>query len=355
VSARREEFESARGGVPADEPEVAERGTPVEDHAPSHAGERVPVHGDREEKSRPLNVLGKRQRKTDGLEKSTGRARYTDDLVLPGMLHGKILRSPHPHARILSIDASEALALPGVHGVVTGAEMPIPFGIIVWTPDEQALATDRVRYVGDAVAAVAAVDEDTANRALALIRVEYEVLEAIFDPHEAARRTDVQIHEAKKPGHNGNISKIVKLDFGEVDRGLAESDVVIEGDYFFEGTTHTPIEPHCAIGQWEEGGAAEGRLTVWSSTQVPALPAPRARARAGAGRGPGAGDPAAVGGGIRREERALRPGVLRREAGDEDRPAGEDPLHARGGVLRPPRPPSLPHAGTGWARRRTAS
>jgi 4-hydroxybenzoyl-CoA reductase subunit alpha len=269
MSARNEEFESARGGVPTDEPEVAERGTPVEDHAPSHAGEAVPVHGDREEKARPLNVIGTRQRKTDGLEKSTGRARYTDDIVLPGMLHGKILRSPHPHARIHSIDATAALALPGVHAVVTGDEMPIPFGIIVWTPDEQALATEKVRYVGDAVAAVAAADEDTANRALGLIRVEYEVLEALLDPHEAARRTDVQIHAAKKPGHNGNISKIVKLDFGEVERGMAESDVVIEGDYFFEGTTHTPIEPHCAIGQWEAGGAPNGRLTVWSSTQVP--------------------------------------------------------------------------------------
>jgi 4-hydroxybenzoyl-CoA reductase alpha subunit len=269
VSAERQEFESARGGVPADEPEVAERGTPVVDHAPSHAGEKVKLYGSREEKSAPLNVIGTRQRTTDGLDKSTGRARYTDDLLLPGMLHGKILRSPHPHALIRSIDTSAAQALPGVFAVVTGSEMPIPFGIIVWTPDENALATDKVRYIGDAVAAVAAVDEDTALRALELIHVDYEVLEALLDPHEAVRRTDVQIHEAKKAGHNGNISKIVKLEFGEVEQGLAASDVVIEGEYFFEGTTHTPIEPHCAIGQWEEGGAPGGRLTVWSSTQVP--------------------------------------------------------------------------------------
>jgi 4-hydroxybenzoyl-CoA reductase alpha subunit len=269
MSAERQEFESARGGVPADEPEVAERGTPVVDHAPSHAGEKVKLYGSREEKAGPLNVIGTRQRKTDGLEKSTGRARYTDDLVLPGMLHGKILRSPHPHALIRSIDTSAAQALPGVFAVVTGSEMPIPFGIIVWTPDENALATDKVRYIGDAVAAVAAVDEDAAQRALELIQVEYEVLEALLDPHEAVRRTDVQIHEAKKAGHNGNISKIVKLEFGEVEQGLDASDVVVEGEYFFEGTTHTPIEPHCAIGQWEAGGAPGGRLTVWSSTQVP--------------------------------------------------------------------------------------
>jgi 4-hydroxybenzoyl-CoA reductase subunit alpha len=262
-------FTSARGGVPADQPEVAATGVPVADHDVSHVGEPIPLHGSRDDQPRDLRVIGTRQRKTDGLAKSTGRARYTDDITLPGMLHGKILRSPHPHARIVSVDTSAAEALPGVHATVVGSEMPIPFGIIVWTPDEHALATEKVRYIGDAVAAVAARDEETANRALDLIRVEYEVLEPILDPREAARRTDVQIHAPKKAGHNGNISKMVKLEFGEVEQGLADSDVVVEGEYFFEGTTHTPIEPHCAIGLWEEGGAPAGRLTVWSSTQVP--------------------------------------------------------------------------------------
>jgi 4-hydroxybenzoyl-CoA reductase subunit alpha len=264
-----ENLASARGGVPPGQPEVAEPNVPVEDHAPSHAGAPVPLHGSREAQPRELNVLGRPQRKVDGLAKSTGRAVYTDDITLPGMLHGKILRSPHPHARIVSIDTSEAEAMPGVHGVVTGAEMPTPYGIIVWTPDEQALATEKVRHVGDAVAAVAAVDEETANEAIERIRVEYEVLEPILDPEEALLRTDVQIHRAKKEGHNGNISKIVKLEFGEVDQGMGDADVVVEGEYFFEGTTHTPIEPHCAIGLWEQGGAPNGRLTVWSSTQVP--------------------------------------------------------------------------------------
>jgi 4-hydroxybenzoyl-CoA reductase subunit alpha len=266
------ELESARGGVPPDQPEVAEPHTPVGDHVASHAGEVVAgVEGGQvnARRGQDLHVLGRRLRKTDGLSKGTGRARYTDDIALPGMLHGKILRSPHPHARILSIDTSEAESLPGVFSTVTGAEMPIPYGIIVWTPDEQALATDKVRYIGDAVAAVAARDEETANRALELIRVEYEVLEPIFDPEEAIRRTDVQIHEAKKAGRNGNISKVVELEFGDLEAGFAASSVSVEGDYFFEGTTHTPIEPHCAIGMWEEGGAPNGRLTVWSSTQVP--------------------------------------------------------------------------------------
>jgi 4-hydroxybenzoyl-CoA reductase subunit alpha len=266
------EFQSARGGVPPDQPEVAERGTPVSDHVASHAGEPVSVDGGVEEAdSGPLRVIGTRQRKLDGLEKSTGRARYTDDLVLPGMLHGKILRSPHAHARILSVDTSAAEALEGVFGVVVGAEMPRPYGIIPWTPDEQALCTNRARYIGDGVAAVAAVDEDTANQALDLIRVEYEVLPSILEPEAALtpEAAAIPIHEPAKPGRNGNISKIVKLEFGEVDAGLEAADVVVEGEYYFEGTTHTPIEPHCAIGLWEAGGAPNGRLTVWSSTQVP--------------------------------------------------------------------------------------
>ena len=221
----------------------------------------------RELAGRDFAVIGGRNRRVDAIAKATGRAIYTDDIALPAMLHGKILRSPHPHARIVSIDTSGALALPGVHAVVTGRDMPTKYGIIPWTRDEEPLAVDRVRYIGDAVAAVAAVDEDTAIRALDLIDVEYEVLPAILDPEQALTPPEgaVPIHEPKKPGHNGNITKIVRLEFGEVDRELAESDVVVEGEYFFEGTTHAPIEPHCAIGHYDPSG----KLTVWSATQVP--------------------------------------------------------------------------------------
>lgn len=214
---------------------------------------------------REFRVVGRRMLRTDGLGKATGATVYTDDIALPRMLHGKILRSPHPHAKILSIDTSGAEALDGVRAVVTGRDMPTPYGIIPWTRDEHALCVDRVRFVGDAVAAVAADDEDTANRALDLIRVEYEELPAYYEPEEALAGAEVPIHEPRKPDRNGNITKHVRLEFGEVDRLLDESEVVVEGDYFFEGTTHAPIEPHCAIGWYDPSG----KLTVWSSTQVP--------------------------------------------------------------------------------------
>ena len=213
-----------------------------------------------------FTLIGSRLRKIDGLEKSTGQAQFTDDLVFPGMLHGKILRSPHPHARILSIDAGEALAMEGVHAVITGRDMPMKYGIIPWTQDESPLCVERVRYIGDGVAAVAAVDEDTAIRALDAIGVEYEELPAYLDPWEALEATDGPfIHEPKKEGRNGNVTKTVKLEFGAVDELMGSSHVVVEGEYFFEGSTHTPIEPHCAIGQYE----GNGKLTVWSATQVP--------------------------------------------------------------------------------------
>jgi 4-hydroxybenzoyl-CoA reductase subunit alpha len=214
---------------------------------------------------REFAVIGRRLRKVDGAGKVTGATPYTDDIVLPGMLHAKILRSPHPHARILSIDTSAAEAMAGVHAVITGRDMPEPYCIIPWTRDETPLCVDRVRFIGDGVAAVAAVDEDTANRALDAIRVEYEIIEPILEPEDALRADAPQIHEAGKPGRNGNITKHVRLEFGDVDGEIVGSDIVVEGEYFFEGTTHAPIEPHCAVGWFDP----RGRLTLWSSTQVP--------------------------------------------------------------------------------------
>ena len=212
-----------------------------------------------------FTVIGNRSRKVDGYGKVTGATVYTDDMVLPAMLHGKILRSPHPHATIISIDTSAAEAMEGVYAVVTGRDMPVTYCIIPWTRDEYPLCVDKVRYIGDGVAAVAAIDEETANRALRAIQVEYELLEPVLAAERALEPDAPQIHRAEKPGRNGNITKHVRLEFGDVDAALAASDIVIEGEYFFQGTTHTPIEPHCAIGLYDESG----RLTVWSATQVP--------------------------------------------------------------------------------------
>ena len=218
------------------------------------------------QRSEDFRVIGDKHRKVDGLAKATGQAIYADDVQLPGMLHAKTLRSTRAHARIRTIDTSKARALPGVHAVITGADLPIRYGVIPWTPDENALAVDKVRFIGDEVAAVAAVDEDTANAALRLIEVDYEDLYAFLDPRDALARTSPLIHETKpngKPATN-NVSKHVHLDFGDVDAELGASDVVVEGDYTFHGTTHTAIEPHCAVAQV----AADGLLTLWSSTQI---------------------------------------------------------------------------------------
>ena len=209
--------------------------------------------------------VGQSLRKVEGLDKAVGAAIYADDIVLPGMLHAKTLRSPHCHARIRSIDASAALALPGVVAVITGADLPTKYGVIPWTQDEHALAVDKVRFIGDEVAAVAAVDEDTANAALKLIQVDYEVLEAWLDPNEslANQLTDARpaIHEGHK---HGNISKHVELEFGDVDGAFERADVVLENDYVFHSSTHAAIEPHCVVAR----ESADGLLTLWSSTQI---------------------------------------------------------------------------------------
>ncbi len=206
-------------------------------------------------------LVGKRARRGDLVRKVRGEVRYTDDIKLPRMLHARLLRCPHAHARIRSIDATRALADPSVLSVITGRDMPRRFGIIPWTPDEYPLALEKARFVGDAVAAVAALDERSADDALKRIDVDYEILPSVFDLDEAATRTEVGL------GATGadNVSKHVDLSFGDVDAALASSDLVIEGDYFFEGTAHAPIETHCAIGQFD----GDGLLTVWSSTQVP--------------------------------------------------------------------------------------
>lgn len=212
-------------------------------------------------------VLGARGRKADSIQKATGEAIYTDDITLPRMAHGKILRSPHAHARIRAIRTERAEALPGVYAVLVGGELPTPYCVIPWTPDETALAIDKVRYIGDAVAAVAAVDEDTAIKALALIEVDYEVLPAAVEPEDALKDGAPLIHETDWKGRprQDNVCKEVALDFGDVDANLAASAAVVSGEWFYEGSTHAPIEPHCALATFNP----DGQLTIWSATQVP--------------------------------------------------------------------------------------
>lgn len=209
-----------------------------------------------------MNLVGKWQPRTDSVERVTGRTRYVDDLSFPGMLHAKIVRSPHPHARILSIDATRALELPGVHAVVTGKDMPTRYGILPWTHDEYPLAVERALYVGDAVAAVAAVDEATAERAAGLLDIRWERLPHVLDPAEALAEGAPKVNDTAR---DGNVTKHVELVFGDVDGAMQRAEVIVEDEYVFPGSTHAAIEPHCAIGLWE----ATGVLTVYSTTQVP--------------------------------------------------------------------------------------
>jgi 4-hydroxybenzoyl-CoA reductase alpha subunit len=209
-----------------------------------------------------MNVIGKNRRRVDARAKVTGQTRFADDVTLPRMLHARLLRAPVPHARIVSIDASRALASPGVFLVLTGRDLPIAYGILPVSQDEHALAIDRVRFVGDPVALVVAKDELTAFEALDLIAVEYEALHTFADPIDSLTRAEPQIHDYAV---RGNIHKIVSLAFGDTDRALADADRVFEDTFFYQGSTHLPIEQHAAVAARDP----DGKLVLWSSTQTP--------------------------------------------------------------------------------------
>jgi 4-hydroxybenzoyl-CoA reductase subunit alpha len=209
-------------------------------------------------------VVGESVPRIDAPDLATGRAIFTDDIRLPAMLHGKILSSPHAHARIRKIDTSRAEALPGVKAVLTAAEVPETcYGVSPARYDEQVLAGDRVRYVGDEVAAVAAVDEETCRKALDAIEVDYEILPAVFDPFEAMEQGAPRVHD--HPRFERNINTRVDWHFGDVDKGFAEAEVIREESFTGNRTYQSPMEPHCALARWEP----EGRVTLWTSTQVP--------------------------------------------------------------------------------------
>ncbi|TMF76954.1 MAG: aldehyde oxidase [Chloroflexi bacterium] len=182
-------------------------------------------------------------------------------MLLPRTLHCKILRSPHPHARILSIDTSAARRIPGVQAVITGADLPVKFGILPVTQDERALEHEKVRYVGDPIAAVAATEEEIAAAACDAIVVAYEGLEPVMSIEAAlSAPKDERIQDYGGPN---NIHKLVALEFGDVDGGLARADHIREDVFFFQGNTHLPMEQHSAIATY-----VDGKVTLWSSTQV---------------------------------------------------------------------------------------
>ncbi len=209
-----------------------------------------------------MKVVGKPRRRVDARAKVTGQTRFADDLLLPRMLVCKLLRSHHPHARIRRIDTRQAMATHGVKLVLTGADLPVSFGILPVSQDEHALCQDRVRFVGDPVAAVIAVDEITALEALDRIAVDYEPLPTISSSEEALATPEPRIHLY---GDEGNIQKKVALEFGGVEEALAASDHVFEDLFFYEGSTHLPIEQHAAVAALDP----DGKLTLWSSTQTP--------------------------------------------------------------------------------------
>src|SRR5437870_7036449 len=181
-----------------------------------------------------MHIIGKPRRRVDARAKVTGQTRFADDIMLPRMVHCKLLRSTVPHGRIVRLDVTRALAHPGVHLVLTGKDFPIPYGILPVSQDEHALATDKVRFVGDPVAAVIACDELTAFEALDLIAVEYDPLPTFSNPEEslaldrgagAAAGNPARIHDY---GDHGNVHRTVSLAFGDVEQAFADADRVFE-------------------------------------------------------------------------------------------------------------------------------
>ncbi|TMD45097.1 MAG: xanthine dehydrogenase [Chloroflexi bacterium] len=225
--------------------------------------------------STDLSVVGKAERKVDAVKLVTGKPAFVDDIELRDMLYGRLLTSPHAHAVIRDIDASEARALPGVHAVLTYKDVPrIPYTTAgqSWPepgPHDQYSLDYIVRFVGDRVAAVAAETAEIAEQALRLIKVDYEVLPALLDPRKAMNPDAPRIHPESESYRihdaSRNIAAHLHAEIGDVERGFAESDLVVEGEYIVPQVQQTPIENHIVITYWDE----DDRLVVRTSTQVP--------------------------------------------------------------------------------------
>ena len=205
-----------------------------------------------------LKYVGHSVARVDGFDKVTGTAKFVGDITVPGMLYGKILRSTYPHARIRSIDATQAEALTGVVAVLTAADLGDLNLIYNGRP---VIATDKVRYVGEPVAAVAAVDLETAEEALELINVDYEELPAVTGIDAAIANDAPLVHDDKR----GNVGTHEKVLRGDVDEGFADSDEIVEDTFTFPMVYHYAMEPHSVIAHYD----ASDEITVWSSAQHP--------------------------------------------------------------------------------------
>jgi putative selenate reductase molybdopterin-binding subunit len=222
-----------------------------------------------------LSVVGHRARKVDAVKLVTGRATFADDVELRGLLHVKLVQSPYAHAHVVSIDASRARALPGVHAVITHLDVPrVPYTSAgqSWpepSPYDMFVLDKKVRFVGDPVAAVAAESPQIAAEAAALVEVEYDVLPAILDMHDAMVPGAPVIHD--EPESYGiydadrNVAAHIDVEIGDVARGLAEADLVVENEFFVQYQQHTCLEPHTTICWFDE----DDRLVVRTSTQIP--------------------------------------------------------------------------------------
>jgi CO/xanthine dehydrogenase Mo-binding subunit len=200
-------------------------------------------------------AVGQRVTRPDGQMHGLGQTKYIDDMTFPNMIHAKILRSEHAHARILNVDTSEAEKMPGVLATLTGKEIPVnSFGPSL--QDQPVMADDIVFHMGDGVAAVAAHTEQQAADALAKIKVDYEPLPAVFDPLEAMQEDSPKVHDTAS---NIYASKVIKK--GDVDKALAEADHIFEKRFSTQMVEHVPIEPHSSIAVWDPNG----RVTLWSS------------------------------------------------------------------------------------------
>ena len=219
-----------------------------------------------------LTHIGKSVERIDAFSKAAGEVNYGADFRLQGMLYVKVLRSPHPHARLRRVDTSRAARVPGVRLVVTGADFSYTFGSHI--KDEPVLARDRVRFAGEGVAAVCAVDEQTAEEAVELIEVEYEPLAAVLNWRDALAEGAPLVHEDAasyqriswiRPASGTNLAYHFKLRRGDVQRGFADSFRIFEHEFTTDMMQHAPIEPHGAVAQAD----LRGHVTVWTPTQSP--------------------------------------------------------------------------------------